>query len=80
LFAKVYQGPKVREIPEGVRIERGIAPPEKSANYGKLVQGAVVPPSGGGGGGGQMIRGGGGGATGIGRAGEEIHNLNPLKL
>lgn len=46
MFGSVYQGPKVREIPEGVRIERGIAPPEKAANYGKLGKIAAVAAAG----------------------------------
>jgi len=46
MFGSVYQGPKVREIPEGVRVERGIAPPEKSANYGKLGKIAAVAAAG----------------------------------
>lgn len=46
MFGSVYQGPKVREIPEGVRVERGIAPPEKAANYGKLGKIAAVAAAG----------------------------------
>lgn len=46
MFGNIYQGPKVREIPEGVRIERGIAPPEKAANYGKLGKIATVAAAG----------------------------------
>jgi hypothetical protein len=46
MFGSVYQGPKVREIPEGVRIERGIAPPEKAANFGKLGKIAAVAAAG----------------------------------
>lgn len=78
VYDRVMVKPSFSSIPKTVRQDRGITASERE-QY-KIVPGAVAPPSGGGGGGGQMIRGGGGGATGIGRAGEEIHNLNPLKL
>jgi hypothetical protein len=79
VYDRVMVKPSFSTIPKTTRQDRGIVAAEREQF--KIVPGAVAPPSGGGGGGGgQMIRGGGGGATGIGRAGEEIHNLNPLKL
>jgi hypothetical protein len=79
VYDRVMVKPSFSSIPKTTRQDRGIVAAEREQF--KIVPGAVAPPSGGGGGGGgQMIRGGGGGATGIGRAGEEIHNLNPLKL
>lgn len=77
VYDKVMVKPSFSSIPKTTRQDRGILAAERE-QY-KIVPGAVVPPSGGGGGG-QMIRGGGVSATGLGRAGEEIHNLNPLKL
>lgn len=78
VYDKVMVKPSYSTIPKSTRQDRGITSGERE-QY-KIVPGAVAPPSGGGGGAGPVIRGGGGGATGIGRAGEEIHNLNPLKL
>lgn len=78
VYDKVMVKPSFSSIPKSVRQDRNIIAAERE-QY-KIVPGAVAPPSGGGGGAGPVIRGGGGGASGIGRAGEEIHNLNPLKL
>lgn len=78
VYDKVMVKPSYSTIPKSTAQDRGIKAGERE-QY-KIVPGAVAPPSGGGGGAGPIIRGGGGGATGIGRAGEEIHNLNPLKL
>ena len=78
VYDKVMVKPSYSTIPKSTRQDRGITSGERE-QY-KIVPGAVAPPSGGGGGAGPVLRGGGGGSTGIGRAGEEIHNLNPLKL
>ena len=67
VYDRVMVKPSFSTIPKTTRQDRGIVAAERE-QY-KIVPRAVAPPSGGG-----------GGATAIGRAGEEIHNLNPLKL
>ena len=78
VYDSVMVKPSFSSIPKTTRQDRNIVASEREQF--KIVPGAVAPPSGGGGGAGPVIRGGGGGATSIGRPGEEIHNLNPLKL